>query len=118
MINVKKLPLRRQRRMRSVDDSQVFQYALTSDATDFIKTFILPRLMSRAQMSSNIGQWSTITIEKEGTQYFFQMGRYRSVMPYAPINDEILQEALSMAPAYALVPNGSGGKASFSMLVE
>lgn len=117
MARVRRLSLRKRREIQKKAEEKAFQYALTSNATDLIMTFVLPRLMSSVKSSSNFSQCPTITIERIGADYFFKMGKYRSLVSFTPINEEVLQEALSLAPAYELVPDGSDGKATFSMVL-
>lgn len=116
MARGKRLSLRKRREIQQKAEDKAFQYALTSNATELITTFVLPRLMSSANNPTGIIQYPTMTIEKNGSDYFFQMGKYRRVMPFTLICEEVLQEALSLAPAYELIPDGSNGKATFSMV--
>lgn len=114
----RKLSLRRRREIQKKEEQMAYQQDLTTNAMDFIMGFIIPRLMSSVNNSTSLSQSYTITIEKNGTTYFFQQGRYKGLLPFDPINDEIIEEALTLAYGYELVPERTGGKASFSMLIE
>ena len=116
MANKKRLSLRKRREIARKTEAKEFQIALTSAATDFITAFVLPQLMANAQcICPGVSRLPTITIDKADTGYFVQVGKYKTAMPADRVNGDILQEALSLAPAFELIPYGNAEKASFSM---
>ncbi len=114
-----KLSLRKRRELAKKAEAKEFQHELTSNATEFITSFILPRLMASAQMvAPGVSKLPTMTIDKGDSGYYFQIGRYKNAMPIDTINADIIQEALSLAPAYQLIPAGNADTAYFSMPLE
>ena len=119
MDNKKRLSLRKRRELAKKAEAKEFQHELTSNATEFITSFVLPRLMASAQMVvPGVSKLPTMTIDKADSGYYFQIGRYKNAMPFDPINADIIQEALSLAPAYELIPAGNADKAYFSMPID
>lgn len=116
MANKKRLSLRKRREIAQQTEAREFQVALTNAANDLITTFILPKLMANAQcICPGVSRLPTMTFGKAGSGYFFQVGNYKKEMPADSINGDIILEALSLAPAFELIPYGNAEKASFSM---